>query len=136
MRLRFLALGVAVLVSRNAAAQLATSPAANPVGTWRGRSVCVARAAGCDNEDVVYHIARKGGHDSLAVDTRKLIAGREETTGLLACDLNASRGYFTCVVPTGKWRFRARHDSLIGQLRLRDGTWLLDVHAIRSREDQ
>jgi hypothetical protein len=71
MRLRFIALSTFLLIGRRAAAQLATSPEANPIGTWRGTSHCVARATGCKDELIVYRIARKG-RDSLSVDARKV----------------------------------------------------------------
>jgi hypothetical protein len=132
MRFRSVALAAFLLIARHASAQLATSPAANPVGVWRGASTCVPGAAACTDEVVVYRIVRKGANDSLAVDGRKVVDGREVETGVLACDLNAPRAFFTCVIPTGKWRFIARHDSLIGQLRLRNGTRVRDVLALRS----
>ena len=134
MRLAVLTFAAFVFTARGAAAQLVSSPDASPVGTWRGTSACVAGAAGCKDEGVVYHILLKGGRDSLSVDARRVVGGHEEAAGILPCQLNASRGYFTCAVAEGKWRFRARHDSLFGQLRLRDGTWIRDVRALRSRD--
>jgi hypothetical protein len=134
MRLKLIALVGFLLTTRSAAAQLTTSPAASPIGTWRGTSACVVRPSACTDEAIVLRIARKGGHDSLSVDGRKIVDGSEVGMGAMDCQLNASRGYLTCVVPDGKWRFRARRDSLVGQLRLQDGTWVRDVHAIRSRE--
>jgi hypothetical protein len=134
MRLRLLAIALVSLIARVAPAQLIAAPDASPLGTWRGTSACVARPAGCEDELVVYRIALKGANDSLAVDARKVVDGREENTGLLACSLNASRAFITCAIPDGKWRFTVRHDSLVGQLRLRDGTWSRDVHAVRSRD--
>ena len=134
MRFRLIALVIFSLTARGAAAQLRTSPDANPVGTWRGTSTCVVRPSACKDEAIVYRIALKGSRDSLAIDGRKVVDGREVEMGVLACELNAPRAYITCVIPTGKWRFTARHDSLIGQLRLSDGTLFRDVHAIRLRE--
>ena len=133
MRFRLIALAAVPLITRGAAAQLATSPDANPVGTWRGTSTCVVRPSACKNEVIVYRIAQQGRNDSLSIDGRKIVEGREVEMGLLACQLNAPRAYITCVIPTGKWRFRARHDSLVGQLRLQDGTLFRDVRAVRSR---
>jgi hypothetical protein len=134
MRVGVIAVVASLVIARGAAAQLATSPAANPLGTWRGSSRCVARQSACKDETVVYRIARKGLRDSLLVDARKVVAGQEEDMGSLACQINASRALITCAIPTGKWRFRVRHDSLVGQLRLEDGTWFRDVLATRSRD--
>jgi hypothetical protein len=135
MRSTLLVLAAFPLLTHRAAAQLTTSPAANPVGTWRGSSVCVSRTPSCTDEVIVYRIVQKGARDSLLVDARKIVDGREMNTGSFACQLNAARAYITCVVPEGKWRLRTRRDSLVGQLRLHDGTWLLDVHAVRSGTD-
>jgi hypothetical protein len=133
MRFRLIVLAAVPLIARAAAAQLVTSPDANPVGTWRGASTCVVRPSACKDEVVIYRIAQKGRNDSLSIDGRKIVEGKEMEMGLLACQLNAPRAYITCVIPTGKWRFRARHDSLVGQLRLQDGTLFRDVRAVRSR---
>jgi hypothetical protein len=135
MRFTLIALAAFPLVTNAAVGQLTTSPAANPVGTWRGSSVCVVRSPACTDDAIVYRIVQKGSHDSLLVDARKVIDGREEPTAAFACQLNAARAYITCVVPEGKWRIRTRRDSLVGQFRLQDGTWLLDVHAVRSAPD-
>ena len=134
MRIAIVAIAAWLVLGRGAEAQLVTSPAANPVGTWRGRSVCVVRQSACKDETVVFRIARRGTRDSLAVDGRKIVGGHEVEMGVLGCQLNASRGYFTCAIPSGTWRFRARHDSLIGQLRERDGTLFRNATAVRERE--
>jgi hypothetical protein len=134
MRLRLLVLAVLPFVTSRAAAQLVAAPDASPIGTWRGTSRCVVRQAGCEDGIVVYRIELKGKRDSLAIDMKKVVGGREENAGLMACQLNAARAYITCVVRDGKWRMRVRHDTLVGQMRLPDGTWLLDVQAVRSPE--
>jgi hypothetical protein len=133
MRPGLLALAGLALFTRGASAQLIAAPDANPLGTWRGSSVCVARPSACRDELVVYRIALRT-RDSLSVDARKIVEGREEEMGVLACELNAARAIITCGIPSGKWRFAVRHDSLVGQLRLKDGTWFRDVHAVRSRD--
>ena len=132
MRFEFFVLACLALLTRGASAQLIAAPDANPVGTWRGASVCVARPSDCTDEVVVYRIALKGSRDSLSVAGRKLVGGREEEMGALACELNAARAIITCGVPGGKWRFAVRHDSLVGQLRLKDGTWFREVRALRA----
>jgi len=132
MRLGIIALGLVLLFTRGASAQLVAAPDASPLGTWRGTSRCVVRPSACKDESVIYHIALKGS-DSLSVGALKVVNGREDDMGTLACELNAARAFITCAIPNGKWRFAVRHDSLVGQLRLRDGTWFRDVHATRSR---
>jgi hypothetical protein len=132
MRLTLPALALLVLFARGASAQLVAAPDANPLGAWRGTSVCVARPSDCTDEVVAYRIALAKSGDSVSVDGRKVVGGREEAMGVLACELNAARAIITCGVPNGKWRFAVRHDSLVGQLRLKDGTWLREVRALRA----
>src|SRR4051812_43493053 len=109
MRLGFIALVVLPLFTRSASAQLTAAPDASPLGTWRGASRCVVRPSACNDEVVVYEIVRKGS-DSVSVDARKVVDGREQDMGPLACELNAARAFITCVIPNGKWRFGVRHD--------------------------
>jgi hypothetical protein len=134
MPFRLIALAAFLVLTRGASAQLVAARDASPVGTWRGTSRCLVRPSACKDEAIVYRIALKGARDSLAIDGRKVIAGREDEMGVLPCELNAARAFITCAIPTGKWRFAVRHDSLVGQLRLKDGTVFRDVRATRSRE--
>lgn len=132
MRLRLIIPASLALITRGASAQLIAAPDANPLGAWRGRSVCVARPSACTDEVVIYRIALSKSGDSVSVEGRKVVDGREEAMGVLACELNATRAIITCGVPNGKWRFAVRHDSLVGQLRLKDGTWFREVRALRA----
>ena len=133
----YLRSGVVALVAvgvfaRRGAAQ-ATAGAANPVGVWRGTSLCLVRPSPCHDEVVVYRITRLNGTDSLSMDARKIVNAREEEMGVLACRLAALGAAFTCTMPNGVWRFTVRHDSLVGELRLPDSTKFRDVRAARSR---
>ena len=132
MRFRFIALLLFLLITRAASGQLVAAPDASPVGTWHGTSACVAQPSGCMDERIVFRIALEAS-DSLSVDARKVVDGREEAIGRFACELNAARAFMTCLIPNGRWRFTVRHDSLVGQMRLRDGTKIRDVNAVRSR---
>jgi hypothetical protein len=122
----------AVLLSHRAAAQ-AAARAANPVGVWRGSSLCLVRPSPCRDEVVVYRITRLKTSDSVSLDGRKIVNAREEEMGVLACRLVDSGESFTCTIPSGVWRFTTRGDSLVGELRLPDSTKFRDVRAIRSR---
>lgn len=53
----------------------AQAPAAgtNPVGVWRGTSLCTVRPSPCHDEVVVYYITRANGSDSLTLDARKIV---------------------------------------------------------------
>jgi hypothetical protein len=71
--------------------------------------------------------------DSVSMDARKIVRGEEQEMGVLACNLT-SPAAIACTMPQGTWYFRARKDSLIGELRLPDNTKFRDVRAVRARQ--
>ena len=105
---------------------------ANPVGVWRGTSLCTQRPSSCNDEIAVYHITRVNASDSLSVDAGKIVNGQEEEMGVLACRI-VSGTQFRCTIPNGVWYFTVRRDSLVGELRLPDNSKFRDVRAARSR---
>ena len=125
----FVAVGV---LARRGPAQ-AVAAAADPVGVWRGISSCLVRPSPCKDEIVVYRITRMKANDSLSMDARKIVNAQEEDMGVLACGLAARGASLTCAIPNAVWRFTIRRDSLVGELRLLDGTKFRDVRAARSR---
>jgi hypothetical protein len=124
---------VGVLARRGPAQATATAGTADPIGIWRGTSVCQVRPSPCHDELVVFRITRAKARDSISMDARKIVDAREEEMGILACRLAALGASFTCTIPNGVWRFTIRRDSLIGDLRLLDGTKYRDIRAARSR---
>jgi hypothetical protein len=134
MRIQLAGLAVASLLARGAGAQSpAQQPAPmTPVGTWRGTSVCLVRPSACNDEIVVYRIARTRAADSLTVDARKIVRGEEEEMGVLTCRFTSPRGPLTCALPQGTWQFRVRNDSLVGELRLSNKTKFRDVRTVRA----
>jgi hypothetical protein len=130
-RTNIVALAAACLLARGAFAQ-APAATANPVGVWRGTSLCRVRPSPCKDEIVVYRITRVNASDSLSVDARKIVNGQEEEMGVLGCRLAASGAQFTCTMPNGVWRFAIRGDSLVGELRLPDNTKYRDIKTARS----
>jgi hypothetical protein len=129
---KILALAAACLFARGASAQAPTS-APNPVGVWRGTSLCRLRPSACKDESVVYRITRVNATDTLSFDARKIVNGQEEEMGVLACLSGASGAQVTCTMPNGVWHFAIRGDSLVGELRLPDNRKFRDVSAVRSR---
>ena len=123
---------VAVISSLFARQMPAQNPRPDPVGTWRGTSLCLVRPSGCHDENVVYRITRTATRDSLALDGRKIVNGAEVEMGVLGCRLDAPRARLTCETPNGVWRFTIRGDSLVGGLSLPDGTKFRDVRTMRS----
>ena len=120
------------LLSRGALTQVPTT-AATPIGVWRGTSQCLVHPSPCNDEIVVYHIARVGAGDRFSLDARKIVNGREEEMGILGCRLNPSNAQLRCIMPNGIWRFTACGDSLMGELRLPDSTKYRDVRMARPR---
>jgi hypothetical protein len=105
----------------------------NPVGTWRGTSLCQVRGSPCHDEIVIYRITRTTTRDSLQLDARKIVNGAEEEMGILGCRFNTTSAQLTCVMPNGVWHFMLHADSLVGDLRLQEGTKYRDVRTVRSR---
>ena len=110
----------------------ASSPTPAPLGVWRGTSLCLVKPSSCNDEVTVYRISRTKSSDSVAVDARKIVNGQEEEMGVLTCRLTAEGLSFSCALPKGVWRFATHGDSLVGDLRLLDGTKFRDVRAVRS----
>jgi hypothetical protein len=131
-RTTIVALAAACLLARGAFAQV-PALASNPVGVWRGTSLCLVRPSPCNDEIVVYRITRVNASDSVSLDGRKIVNGQEEEMGVLGCRLAAPGAQFTCTMPNGVWRFTIRGDSLAGELRLPDNTKYRDIRTVRSR---
>jgi hypothetical protein len=125
-------IAVVCLFARAASAQT-QGPPPNPVGVWRGTSLCRLRPSACHDENVVYRITRVNASDSLSIDARKIVNGQEEEMGIIACRPGASVAQITCAMPNGVWRFTIRGDSLVGELRLPDNRKFRDVSTVRSR---
>ena len=133
MSLRFPILLAAITCFQASRAPAQASAAPDPAGTWRGTSLCLVRPSPCNDEVVVYYIKRIRGDDSLTIDARKIVAGKEEEMGVIACRFTAANAELRCPLPTATWIFTIRHDSLIGELRRSDGTRFRDVRTARSR---
>jgi hypothetical protein len=138
MRFHLAGIALASAVAGTAIAQSPVQPPAvinpviNPVGTWRGSSVCLVRPSACNDEDVVYRITPMKAADSLAVDARKIVGGEEQEMGVLGCRLMPLSGQLTCNIPQGVWHFRVRKDSLTGEFRQLDNTRYREVRTIRA----
>lgn len=129
---RFLYLA-AILSSALAHGLPAQAALPEPVGTWRGTSLCQVRPSACRDERVVFRITRTPTRDSLALDGRKIVDGAEVEMGVLGCRFDAPSARLTCPLSDAVWQFTARGDSLVGELRLSDGTKVRDVRTARSR---
>jgi len=133
LRTNIVALAATCLFAGAAHSQ-APANAPNPVGVWRGTSLCTLRPSPCNDEIAVYRITRMNAKDSLSFDARKVVNGQEEEMGgPLGCRLDASGTQFTCAMRNGVWHFTIRGDSLVGELRLPDNRKYRDIRTARSR---
>lgn len=123
---------VAVVGLAGVASAQSSGSAPSPIGVWRGTSLCLVKPSACHDEVVVYRMTSTKS-DSVSLDARKIVNGREEEMGVLPCRIGAGRATVTCTMPNGVWRFTVRGDSLVGELRLPDSTKFRDVRAARSR---
>ena len=129
-RIACLAAMISSVLARPTHAQAARP---DPVGTWRGTSLCQVRQSACYDENVVYRLTRTPARDSLALDGRRIVNAAEVEMGVLGCRLDAPSARLRCAIPNGVWQFTIRGDSLVGELRLSDGTKVRDVRTARSR---
>lgn len=111
----------------------AQAPSPDPAGIWRGTSLCQVRPSACKDESVVFRISGTTTPDSLQLDGRKVVNAAEVEMGVLACRFDRPTARLTCPIPNALWQFTVRGDSLVGELRLADGTKVRDVRTGRSR---
>jgi hypothetical protein len=130
-RTNLVTLAATCVLASGVAAQ-APAPTPNPVGEWRGTSLCRLRPSACKDENVVYRITRVNASDTLSLDARKIVNGQEEEMGVLECRFAAAGARITCTMPNGVWHFDIRGDSLVGELRLPDNRKFRDVSTVRS----
>jgi len=112
---------LALLLLASAAQATPTTPNGSTeqlVGEWRGRSLCVTTTRpACTDETVVYHIARHApGVEAFDIKADKIVAGKEEFMGDLACSFEPSRQQLLCPQGQGRWQFRWDGAQLVGVL--------------------
>jgi hypothetical protein len=117
----------------SSASAQAPAPTLNPLGVWRGTSLCQVHPSPCHDETVVYRITPIKMPDSVSIDARKVVSGQEEQMGVFGCRFTAANAAVTCTMPNGVWRFVIRGDSLTGDLRLPNNTKYRDVRTARAR---
>ncbi|HET6763041.1 MAG TPA: hypothetical protein VFH27_05195 [Longimicrobiaceae bacterium] len=116
-------------------------PPASLVGAWRGTSICtpVGKPA-CHDETVVYYMrpapgqaahAAPGG-ERLTWVANKIVNGKEEEMGELACAYVRRTGVVTCPMRGWMWRLRAQGTSMTGTLVSPQGVVWRHVRVARS----
>jgi hypothetical protein len=88
------------------------------VGDWRGRSLCVTTTRpACSDETVVYHVTRHApGVEAFDIKADKIVDGKEQFMGDLACNFEASRQQLICPMGQSRWQFRWDGAQLVGVL--------------------
>ncbi|HKP74978.1 MAG TPA: hypothetical protein VJT67_05510, partial [Longimicrobiaceae bacterium] len=74
-----------------------------PVGTWRGTSLCTPGHPACHDETVVYRIRAAGEQFEIAAS--KIVNGQEEFMGNITCDFTADTHVLNCPTSYGLWNF-------------------------------
>ena len=92
-------------------------------GEWRGRSLCVTTTRpACTDETVVYRIHRHApGTEAFDIKADKIVDGKAQFMGDLACSFEATRQQLVCPMGAGKWQFRWDGAQLVGVLHDPDG---------------
>ena len=98
--------------------------ASSPVGIWRGESKCVVKPSGCHDEDSVYRISAVAQAETrITLSANKIVDGREVNMWTGECSYSPETRTVGCSLPNGsKVHFQQDGDSLIGEMRMSDGT--------------
>lgn len=93
------------------------------LGTWRGTSTCVKEAwnSACNDEQVVYYVtAVPGRTDSVALDARKVVDGKQDPMGTLALRYDAATKAWVADWSNARyhllWSFQPGGKTLTGTL--------------------
>jgi hypothetical protein len=80
-----------------------------PLGTWRGTSICTKVRASCRDEQVVYRIARGAKAGTVAVAAHKIVDGQEVEMGTLELTVDPAQHHMTGDYDSGtvasRWTF-------------------------------
>jgi hypothetical protein len=93
---------------------------AEVIGTWEGESRCTVRPSPCNDEHVIYDIAKTDGGDQLKISMDKVVDGKRLNMGELPCSYESP--VLKCTHARGNWEFAVEGKKMTGTLRLTDGT--------------
>ena len=124
-----------VLATGTAAATATRSngPSARLVGQWDGRSLCVTSRPACTDETVRYLIRKDSTTgEAFHIQAYKIVAGKPELMGDIACNFEATRQQLVCPQGDGRWQFRWDGEALLGALLTGDGALFRVIHVQRT----
>jgi len=61
------------------------------IGTWKGTSICQVKSSPCNDEIVVYHIAKGAKSNVYHIDASKVVNEKEEDMGAFDYDFDATK---------------------------------------------
>jgi hypothetical protein len=91
------------------------------LGEWQGESICLAQGRDCNDETVVYRIARLPGTPGYAtVSANKLLNGNPVNIGTL--EYRHQHNELICEYGHFVWRMKLYGDKMLGTLEKSDST--------------
>jgi len=99
--------------------------AENPVGTWRGESICQVKPSGCNDEHALYRVTAIGqSKDRVNLSGGKIVDGREVNMGSSECSYDDKTRALDCPLPNGSTiRLVVNGTTMEGRMTMRDGTF-------------
>lgn len=92
------------------------------LGDWAGDSICQVKDSPCQDEKVVYHIAKGNDPDQVIVSADKIVNGKAVNMGTIIYTYDRSTG--TLLNETGGrvWKFTVKGNQMEGTLTMPDKT--------------
>jgi hypothetical protein len=114
--------GMLAVAAHSTRVKAAAQDDAALVGTWKGESLCQVKDSPCNDEKVVYKIARAKESGKVNIRADKIVDGRPVTMGVGDWDYNKEKNTLTLVIPRGVWKLTINASKIDGILTLSDKT--------------
>jgi hypothetical protein len=88
----------------------------NPVGTWRGQSICVSKNSGCHDEEVIYRITREKDSNKYNVDADRIVDGKAINMGPLVFSFDPTTATLSNETGKNQWTFALQENRMDGTL--------------------
>jgi hypothetical protein len=120
-----LALLGGMLAATASSARVKAAPAQDDqglIGIWKGESLCQVKDSPCNDEKVVYTIARANESGKVNIRADKIVDGRPVTMGVGDWDYDKEKNTLTLVIPRGVWKLTINANKIDGILTPSDKT--------------
>jgi hypothetical protein len=109
---------------------------ADPVGTWRGTSLCQVHPSPCNDEQAIYHIAKAGSGYRMVMN--KVVGGVEQEMGAVDAVFDPGKNTLTATTHDrhgrpGVWSFALTGDHMSGRLTIDGGATYRLIELNRDR---